>query len=58
MEKGRLVSKRHRSRCLSLAQVAAAASVSGEPLEVESYHEATETPAEGVFTALRGRGVR
>src|SRR5215468_1013719 len=51
MEKGRLVSKRRRSRSLSLAQVAAAASVSGELLEVESYHEATETPSEGVFTA-------
>jgi CO/xanthine dehydrogenase Mo-binding subunit len=51
LEKGRLVSKRQRSRSLSLAQVAAAASASGEPLEVESYHEATETPAEGVFTA-------
>jgi CO/xanthine dehydrogenase Mo-binding subunit len=50
LEKGRLVSKRQRSRSLSLAQVAAAASASGEPLEVESYHEATETPAEGVFT--------
>jgi putative selenate reductase molybdopterin-binding subunit len=51
IEKGRLVSKRHRSRPLSLAQVAAAASAKGDPLEVESYHEATETPAEGVFTA-------
>ena len=51
LEKGRLVSKRQRSRSLSLAQVAAAKSASGGPLEVESYHEATETPAEGVFTA-------
>jgi CO/xanthine dehydrogenase Mo-binding subunit len=51
IEKGRLVSKRHSSRSLSLAQVAAAASVKGKPLEVESYHEETETPAEGVFTA-------
>jgi CO/xanthine dehydrogenase Mo-binding subunit len=51
IEKGRLVSKRHTSRSLSLAQVAAAASVKGKPLEVESYHEETETPAEGVFTA-------
>src|SRR5215472_15782438 len=36
MEKGRLVSKRRRSRSLSLAQVAAAASANGERLEVES----------------------
>lgn len=47
IERGRLMSKAHPSRSLSLAQVAA----QGEPLEVESYHEATQTPAEGVFTA-------
>ena len=51
IKKGRLRSERHTSRSLSLAQIAAAASVKGERLEVESYHEATETPAEGVFTA-------
>jgi CO/xanthine dehydrogenase Mo-binding subunit len=51
IEKGRLACKRHSSRSLSLAQVAAAASAQGKPLEVESYHQETETPAEGVFTA-------
>lgn len=48
---GRLVSERDNSQSLSLTQIAADAAAKGEPLEVESYYEATETPAEGVFTA-------
>jgi carbon-monoxide dehydrogenase large subunit len=39
------------ARRLSWGEVAAAAAAAGAPLEVESYHEATETPPEGVFTA-------
>jgi CO/xanthine dehydrogenase Mo-binding subunit len=38
-------------RSLSLAQVAIDAASKGQPLEVQSYFEATETPAEGVFSA-------
>jgi CO/xanthine dehydrogenase Mo-binding subunit len=51
IKKGRFVGGAHSSRSMSLAQVAAAALAQGERLEVESYYEATETPAEGVFTA-------
>jgi CO/xanthine dehydrogenase Mo-binding subunit len=36
---------------LSLAQIAATEAAKGRQLEVESYFQATETPAEGVFTA-------
>jgi CO/xanthine dehydrogenase Mo-binding subunit len=50
VKKGRLRSERDNSKSLSLAQIAADAAAKGEPLEVESYYEATETPAEGVFT--------
>jgi len=51
IKRGRLMPKRSGARSLSLAQVAAAAAADGEPLEAESYYEATETPPEGVFTA-------
>jgi CO/xanthine dehydrogenase Mo-binding subunit len=49
IKKGRLVVERAVGQSLSLAQVAAAAASKGQRLEVESYFEATETPAEGVF---------
>src|SRR4029077_17444102 len=39
------------SQFLSMAQIAAAEATKGGRLEVESYFQATETPAEGVFTA-------
>lgn len=51
IKKGRLRVERSRGRSLSLAQVAAGAAARGRPLAVESYHQATETPPEGVFTA-------
>jgi CO/xanthine dehydrogenase Mo-binding subunit len=51
VEKGRVSIERDRSRFLSLGQLAAAAGARGRRLEVESYHQATETPPEGVFTA-------
>jgi CO/xanthine dehydrogenase Mo-binding subunit len=51
IKKGRLVVKRGGNQSLSLAQVAAAAAAKGKRLEVESYFEATEIPAEGVFAA-------
>jgi CO/xanthine dehydrogenase Mo-binding subunit len=51
IKKGRLVLERGGTRSLSLAQVAAAMAGKKQPLEVESYFEATETPAEGVFAA-------
>jgi len=47
----RLVANGNRSRAVSLAQVAQAAASAGQHLEVESYFEATRTPAEGVFAA-------
>jgi CO/xanthine dehydrogenase Mo-binding subunit len=50
-KKGRLISKGNNAKSLSLAQVAAGAIANGQPLQVESYHQETETPAEGVFTA-------
>ena len=51
MQKGRLGVKGGGSQFLSLAQIAAAEAAKGGRLEVESYFQATETPAEGVFTA-------
>lgn len=48
---GKIVAQARSSRHLSLGEVAAAAAAAGEPLQVESYHQATETPPEGVFTA-------
>jgi CO/xanthine dehydrogenase Mo-binding subunit len=51
IKKGRLVAERGGSPAVSLAQAAATAASKGEALEVESYFEATETPAEGVFAA-------
>src|SRR5438309_12013282 len=48
---GRLTVERDGGQSLSLAQVAAAAAAKGERLDVESYHQETETPPEGVFTA-------
>jgi CO/xanthine dehydrogenase Mo-binding subunit len=48
---GKIVARARSSRSLSMGQVAAAAAAAGEPLQVESYYEATETPPEGVFTA-------
>jgi len=50
VKKGRLRSERDSTKSLSLIQIAADAAAKGERLEVESYYEATETPAEGVFT--------
>jgi xanthine dehydrogenase molybdenum-binding subunit len=50
-KKGRLISKSNNAKSLSLAQVAAGATANGQSLQVESYHQETETPAEGVFTA-------
>jgi CO/xanthine dehydrogenase Mo-binding subunit len=51
LKKGRLISKSNNAKSLSLAQVAAGAIANGQPLQVESYHQEIETPAEGVFTA-------
>jgi CO/xanthine dehydrogenase Mo-binding subunit len=51
MQKGRLGATRRGSQFLSMAQIAAAEAAKGGRLEVESYFQATETPAEGVFTA-------
>jgi CO/xanthine dehydrogenase Mo-binding subunit len=51
MQRGRLGASRRGSRLLSLAQIAATEAAKGRQLEVESYFQATETPAEGVFTA-------
>jgi CO/xanthine dehydrogenase Mo-binding subunit len=51
IKKGRLVAGLGGSPAVSLAQAAATAASKGEALEVESYFEATETPAEGVFAA-------
>jgi CO/xanthine dehydrogenase Mo-binding subunit len=48
---GKAVAEGDGARSLSLAQIAGAAAAEGEPLRVESYYEATETPPEGVFTA-------
>ena len=50
-KRGRLIHTRHRSKALSLAEVAADAAAKGRCLEVESYHVEAETPPEGVFTA-------
>jgi CO/xanthine dehydrogenase Mo-binding subunit len=50
IKNGRLVAEQGIScDSLSLSQIAAAAASKGKRLEVESYYEATETPAEGVF---------
>lgn len=51
IKKGRVRVERGRARSLSLAQVAAKVAAQGQQLAVESYHQATETPPEGVFTA-------
>jgi CO/xanthine dehydrogenase Mo-binding subunit len=51
IQKGRLGATRGGSPSLSLGQIAAAEASKGRRLEVESYFQATETPAEGVFTA-------
>jgi CO/xanthine dehydrogenase Mo-binding subunit len=52
IRKGRLFVKRDGGGLsLTFAQVAQAAASKGQRLEVESYYAATETPAEGVFTA-------
>jgi len=48
---GRIVAHGRSLRSLSFAEVAGAAAAEGEPLQVESYYRATETPPEGVFTA-------
>lgn len=48
---GGIVTRGRGLRSLSLAEIAAAAAAEGEPLQVESYYRATETPPEGVFTA-------
>ena len=58
IEKGRLVSKRHRSRPLSLAQVAAAASAKGDPLEVRELSRSDRNTRRRSVHSLRGRGVR
>jgi CO/xanthine dehydrogenase Mo-binding subunit len=50
-KKGHLICRSNNAKSLSLAQVAAGAIANGQPLQVESYHQETETPAEGVFTA-------
>ena len=52
LKAGRLVFQRDPSRSLSLGQLATAAAAKGPSIEVQSYFEATETPAEGVFAAL------
>src|SRR5919197_1531120 len=50
-QNGRRVFAGNGAQSLSWAEVVAAAAAKGERLEVESYYQATETPAEGVFTA-------
>jgi CO/xanthine dehydrogenase Mo-binding subunit len=50
-EKGRLFVDAERSRSLSIAQVAEASAAKGDPIEVQSYFNSEEVPAEGVFSA-------
>ena len=51
LKKGKLVPEGGGGRSLLLSDIAAAARARNQSLEVESYYEATETPAEGVFAA-------
>jgi carbon-monoxide dehydrogenase large subunit len=48
---GKIAAPARTARTLSWGEVAAAAEAAGEPLQVQSYYQATETPPEGVFTA-------
>ncbi len=52
LEAGRLVSRVNPTKSLSLGQVAKAGAAQGRSLEVQSYFNATDVPAEGVFSAL------
>ncbi len=49
---GRLIVRGDRSKSISFGRLAGAVAKQGQSIEVQSYFEATESPAEGVFSAL------
>jgi CO/xanthine dehydrogenase Mo-binding subunit len=51
LKRGRLTAGPAGSRSLSLAEIAKAAAANNERVEVQSYHQETEIPPEGVFAA-------
>ncbi len=52
LEAGRLIRRGRRSQSLTFSQLAEAAAARGQSVQVQSYFEASEIPAEGVFSAL------